>query len=110
MIDKQKVYNLLGRHIGFCESSLCGMDPNPEGEFWIPMCEELSKNVDETIAFLEKLKPKDFEYTLEVLDELVEKTHSQKLLDAVRRIGKEKGLDDKQLAMEIRLASYWLDH
>ncbi len=109
MIDEQKIHRLLARHISFREASLHGMYPDPEHDFWIPMTEELSKNIDETIVFLEKLEPIEFLYTLEVLDDLIEKTKSHKLLESVKRIGKEKGIDDDHLEMQIHLASLLLD-
>ncbi len=109
MIDEQKIYHLLGRYIGIREADSNGMYPDPEHDFWIPMTEELSKNIDETIVFLEKLEPIEFLYTLEVLDDLIEKTKSHKLLESVKRIGKEKGIDDDVLEMQIHMASLLLD-
>ncbi len=109
MIDKQKLYSLLGRYIGIRETSLNGMYPDPDRDFWIPMTEELSKNIDETIAFLEELDTDEFLHTLEILDDLIETTQSLELLEAVRKIGKEKGIDDRHLAMQIQIASSLLD-
>ncbi|MDE5769566.1 MAG: hypothetical protein K2H82_09295 [Oscillospiraceae bacterium] len=109
MIDKQKVYNLLGRHIGFCESSFSGMDPDSENEFWLPMIEELSKDIDETIAFMDELDQTEFEYTLEILDELIEKTQSHKLLEVIRRIGTEKNINKTYFENSIERASCLFD-
>ncbi len=117
MIDKQKVYMLLGRYIGIIESSPNRMYPDPENDFWIPMTEELTKNEDETIALLNELEPKEFLYTLEVLDDITEKLKSKSLLDTVRQIGIEKGIyNDYEkgiykdyLDNRIRLATFYLD-
>ncbi len=109
MIDKQKVYMLLSRYIGIRECSPNGMYPDPEGDFLIPMTEELTKDEDETIALLNELEPKEFLYTLEVLDDITEILKSKKLLDSVRQIGIEKGIRNDYLDNRIRLATFYLD-
>lgn len=109
MIDKNKAYELLTRHIGFCECSFYGMEPDPENDFWIPFSEELSKDVDAAIDFLEGLSSNEFKYALEALDELIEKTHSRKLLDEIKRIGIEKGIDQNTMNINIKMAAYLLN-
>ncbi|HAJ98223.1 MAG TPA: hypothetical protein DCO72_10870 [Ruminococcus sp.] len=117
MIDKQRVHMLLSRYIGIRECSPNGMYPDPEGDFWIPMTEELTKNEDETIALLNELEPKEFLYTLEVLEDITEKLKSKKLLDTVRKIGikngiyndYKKGIYKDYLDNRIRAATFYLD-
>jgi hypothetical protein len=109
MIDKQGVYMLLSRYIGIIECSPNGMYPDPENDFWIPMTDELTKDEDETIALLNELELKDFLYTLEVLDDITEKLKSKKLLDAVRKIGIEKGILNDYLDNCIKSATFYLD-
>ena len=109
MIDKQRVYMLLSRYIGISECSPNGMYPDPEGDFWIPMTEELTKDEDETIALLNEIEPKEFLYTLEVLDDITEKLKSKRLLDAVRKIGIEKGIRNDYLDNCIKSATFYLD-
>lgn len=109
MIDKEKIYSLLGRHIGFVKGGYSGIDPNVEDAFWQPMIEELSKDVDETIAFIDELDQIEFQCTLEILDELIEKTQSLKLLEAVKKIGKEKHINKVYLDNSVERASYWLN-
>lgn len=109
MIDTKKAYKLLTRHISLCECSFYGQEPDPENDFWIPFSEELSKDIDASIEFLNGLDPKEFLYSLEVLDEIIEKTHSRKLLNEIRRLGAEKRIDQNTIEMSIKMASYWLN-
>ena len=109
MIDTKKAYQLLTRHISYCECSLYGQEPDPENDFWIPFSEVLSEDIDAAIEFLSGLDPKEFLYSLEPLDEMIEKTHSRKLLNEIRRLGAEKGIDKNTIEMSITMASYWLD-
>ncbi len=107
MIDKKKVYDALELSIFYGRQ--CLDQPNEEEDFYIPIIKELSKNVDETINFLEELNSEQFIYSLAILDELVEKTQSHKLIDAVRQIGKEKGIDEFYYESVIKRASCWFD-
>ena len=77
--------------------------------FWTPLSDELSKNVDETIDFWRTLTVKEFEISLECLDEIIQKTQSKKLLEAVRAIGKEKSCDMKKVESRIEDAECWLE-
>ena len=86
--------------------------PNIEERFWIPLSQELSKNIDETVDFLETLNAEDFLYSLEVLEEIVQNTNSKKILDEVRRIGMEKFLDlqqQQEVESRIKDAACWLE-
>ncbi len=105
MIDKEKVYDLLGRHICFVKGGLSGIDPDVEDSFWLPMLEELSKDVDETIVLLEEFDKTEFECAIEIIDELIEKTQSHKLLEAISRIGIEKKANEVYLRESIKRAS-----
>ena len=117
MLDKQRVYMLLSRYISLVEASPNHMYPDPENDFWIPMTEELTKNEDETIALLNELEPKEFIYTLEVLDDITEILKSKKLLDSVRQIGIKKriyndyenGKYKDYLDNCIRISTFYLD-
>lgn len=85
-------------------------DPTTETSFWIPLSDELAKNVDETIDFWETLTAEEFEYSLECLDETIQKSQSKKLLEAVKRIGIEKGCDMKNVVNSyIESAKCWLE-
>ena len=85
-------------------------DPTTETSFWIPLSDELAKNVDETIDFWETLTSEEFEYSLECLDETIQKSQSKKLLEAVKRIGIEKGCDMKNVVNSyIESAKCWLE-
>ena len=108
MIDKKKIYYMLGLRMFYDEQGW--EQPNYEKDFQIPMTEELSKNIDETIEFLEELNANNFILVIEVLDELIEKTQSHKLICAIKRIGKEKNIDEKWLNHEIELSSQMLQH
>lgn len=108
MIDTKKAYKLLTRHISYCECSLYGQEPDPENDFWIPFSEELSKDIDAAIIFLESLNPNEFKYALEALDEIIEKTHSRKLFEAVKKIGKEKHINKVYMENVIERVSCWL--
>lgn len=105
MIDKEKVYDLLGRHICFVKGGLSGIDPDVEDSFWLPMLDELSKDVDETIVLLEEFDKTEFECAIEIIDELIEKTQSHKLLEVISRIGIEKKVNEVYLRESIKRAS-----
>lgn len=49
-----------------------------EEHFWIPLSDELSKNVNETIDFWRTLTVKEFEISLECLDEIIQKNTIKK--------------------------------
>ncbi len=108
MIDKEKAYTLLNRHISFCEISSYGSESDPENEFWIPFSEEISKDIDSAIDFFQELTPNEFIYALEALEEIIERTHSQRLLNEIKRIGTEKEVDQNTLEVEVKYASYHL--
>jgi hypothetical protein len=46
---------------------------------------------------------------LEVLDEVIQNTQSHDIINAVRRIGKEKEIDDNLLEIIIKQAECWFD-
>lgn len=83
--------------------------PNIEESYWKPLTEEFSKNIDDTILFLENLSAEEFMYAIEVLDEVIQKTKSHKLIQAVRKIGKEKKCDMDNVESRIEDAKCWLD-
>lgn len=84
--------------------------PMIEENYWIPLAEELSKNIDETIAFWKRLDAEEFLYTLDVLDELIQNTKSQKILDAVKQIGIDKKCDVKDIQNRIESAECWISN
>ena len=89
-MNKKKCNELITDRMMWNNEYCLGEDPMIEEHFWIPLSDELSKNVDETIDFWRTLTVKEFEISLECLDEIIQKTQSKKLLEAVREIGKEK--------------------
>ena len=102
MIDFKETQKLIEWGIGV------GDIPMIKELFWTPLSDELSKNVDETIDFWRTLTVKEFEISLECLDEIIQKTQSKKLLEAVRAIGKEKSCDMKKVESRIKSAECWL--
>ena len=103
MIDFKETQKLIEWRIGV------GDIPMLQELFWTPLSDELSKNVDETIDFWRTLTVKEFEISLECLDEIIQKTQSKKLLEAVRAIGKEKSFDMKKVESRIEDAECWLE-
>ena len=98
MIDFKETQKLIEWRIGV------GDIPMIKELFWTPLSDKLSKNADETIDFWRTL-----EYSLECLDEIIQKTQSKKLLEAVRAIGKEKSCDMKEIESRIEDAECWLE-
>ena len=104
MIDFKETQKLIEWRIGV------GDIPMIKELFWTPLSDELSKNVNETIDFWRTLTAEEFEYSLECLDEIIQKTQSKKLLEAVKRIGIEKGCDMKNIVNSyIESAKCWLE-
>lgn len=103
MIDFKETQKLIEWRIGV------GDIPMIKELFWTPLSDELSKNVDETIDFWKTLTAEEFEYSLECLDEIIQKTQSKELLGAVRAIGKEKSCDMKKVESRIKSAECWLE-
>ena len=108
-MDKEKCYELISNRIGTILYLGFDEDPMTNEHFWIPLSDELSKNPDETIDFWETLTAEEFAYSLECLEETIQKSQSGKLLEAVRRIGIEKGCDMKEIESRIEDAECWLE-
>lgn len=83
--------------------------PMIEERYWIPLANELSKDIDKTICFLGTLSAEEFMYSLDVLDEVTQNTKSYKLIEAVRKIGAEKNCDMNDVESRIADAKCWLD-
>ena len=103
-MNKEKCNELITDRMMWNNEYCFGEDPMIEEHFWIPLSDELSKNVDETIDFWRTLTVKEFEISLECL-----KKQSKKLLEAVRTIGKEKSCDMKKVESRIEDAECWLE-
>lgn len=82
--------------------------PMIEERCWIPMSNELSKDINETIEFWRTLNSEEFLYTLEVLDEIIKRTKSCKILEAVKQFGMEKKCDMNDINNRIEDAQIWL--
>lgn len=108
-MNKEKCNELITDRMMWNNEYCFGEDPMIEEHFWIPLSDELSKNVDETIDFWRTLTVKEFEISLECLDEIIQKTQSKKLLEAVRTIGKEKSCNMKKVESRIKSAECWLE-
>lgn len=106
MLDKNKCKNIIKDRIE-ADKNYLGY-PMIEERCWIPMAIELSKNVEETIDFWKELNSEEFLYTLDVLDEIIQNTKSQKILDAVKQIGEKKNCDAKDIQNRIESAECWL--
>ncbi len=106
MLDKNKCKWLINDKIEYDKKFF--EYPMIEENYWIPLAEELSKSVDETIAFWKELNAEEFLYTLDVLDEIIQNTKSQKILDAVKQIGEKKNCDAKDIQNRIESAECWL--
>ena len=108
-MDKEKCYKLISNRIGTILYLGFDEDPMTNEHFWIPLSDELSKNPDETIDFWRILTAEEFEYSLECLDEIIQKAQSKRLLEAVKTIGKEKSCDMKEIESRIEDAECWLE-
>lgn len=106
MIDYIKVHELIGLRL-FYNEHYFGEQPDVEESYWQPLTEELSKDPSETISLWENLSKEEFFVTLEVLDEVIQNTQSHDIINAVRRIGKEKEIDDNLLEIIIKQAECW---
>ena len=82
-MNKKKCNELITDRMMWNNEYCFGEDPMIEEHFWIPLS-------DEQDAYLPINHRKEFEISLECLDEIIQKTQSKKLLEAVREIGKEK--------------------
>ncbi len=104
MCDIKKCHYLIEDRIAAAKKHL-GY-PRIEERYWIPLANELSKDVDKTISFLGTLSAEEFMYSL---DEVTQNTKSHKILEAVRRIGIEKNCDMNDVESRIEDAECWLD-
>lgn len=72
--------------------------------YWTPLSIELSKNINETISFLKSLTDTEFLYTLECLDEIIERNPSKRLLDEVENIAISRNLNMNDIHERIESA------
>lgn len=107
MINIDKVNRLIGIRLMYYENNW--PQPNIDEDYWIPLTEELTKSIDETITFWNTLTKEEFILTLEILDEIIQKTQSHEIINAIKRIGKEKCIDDDTISRIINRASCWFD-
>ena len=107
-MDYDKIHELISLRL-FYNEHYFGEQPDVEESYWHPMIEELTKDPSETISLFETLSKEEFFVAFEVIDEVIQNTQSHDLIDAVKRIGTEREVDEKILGAFIDQASCWFD-
>ncbi|UBK38674.1 hypothetical protein KLF44_04475 [Clostridium perfringens] len=100
--DKKKIKELVEWW-----SSLPITNGMEEDYFWNPLIKLLSKNLDDTITFLNECSDKEINYISEVFPDLSENFESKKFIDKLREIQNKR--PDLDINEEIKAAEYVIE-
>ncbi len=101
MLDTSLVKSLI------IERSILHMNDSKVYEYWQRLTELLSRNVEDTIHYLNNCSEEEIYWLSEIFEDISAKVNSQKYIECLKKL--DKKYSNLNLSMDIKVAEEWME-